>query len=345
MGEKSVPSGLQTRIEGTGFPEGVRSLSPKDLARVVDIDAQYSLRSRRGFFEKRLAAARRRPHKNIHVGYQSGNKLAGFLLAHLLDEEFGQRKPTAILDAIAIDHDVLDRGIGRLLLASAEHLLRDRGVSIIETQADWRSTLFVRFLAAAGFVLAPQAILEHDLSQPIPERLIAPRFQASPAAEANFSDPQEDDFYALSRDRIPCRSMRSEDLEAILRIARLIDGSDHAAYYRDKMDESLTQSGIRVSMVAELNGRVVGFVMASVDFGDFGRAEPAAVIDSIGIERECAHRGVGTALLSQLVANLGTLRSDTVRTVVAWDRSDLLGFFHASGFAPSQSLAFSRRIF
>ena len=46
-------------------------------------------------------------------------------------------------------------------------------------------------------------------------------------------------------------------------------------------------------------------------------------------------------LLSQLLANLASLRVDTVRTEVQWDAFELNGFLAACGFKPSQRLAFS----
>ena len=57
-----------------------------------------------------------------------------------------------------------------------------------------------------------------------------------------------------------------------------------------------------------------------------------------------AHRGVGRALVSQLLLNLAALRIERVETVVAPGDRDLARFFHAAGFAPSQRLAFVHRL-
>lgn len=162
--------------------------------------------------------------------------------------------------------------------------------------------------------------------------------------ELDYSDPRGDDFTALSRDRVPVRSMRPEDLPALVAIDRRITGRDRTPYYEGKLAEAMEESGVRVSLVAELDGRPVGFVMARVDFGEFGRAAPEAVLDTIGVDPSYGHREVGTALISQLLANLGTLRVDRVRTEVAWNDFGLLGFLARCGFQPSQRLAFRRRI-
>jgi ribosomal protein S18 acetylase RimI-like enzyme len=158
--------------------------------------------------------------------------------------------------------------------------------------------------------------------------------------ELDFSDPIGDDFHALSRDTIPVRSLRVEDLPAIIGIDRRITGRDRSAYYQRKLAEVLNETGVRVSLVAEQDERPVGFMMARVDFGEFGMTEPAAVIDTIGIDPAYRHRNIGSALMSQLLANLATLRVDHVRTEVAWDSFGLLSFLERRGFKPSQRLSF-----
>ena len=92
------------------------------------------------------------------------------------------------------------------------------------------------------------------------------------------------------------------------------------------------------------DGRPAGFVMARVDFGEFGHTEPAAVIDTIGVDPGHARLGIGRALLSQLLANLESLHVDTVRTVVTWDSFALLDFLADCGFAPGQHLVLTRTI-
>ena len=84
--------------------------------------------------------------------------------------------------------------------------------------------------------------------------------------------------------------------------------------------------------------------MASVDFGDFGRTEPAAVLDTIGVDPGFTGAGVGTALLSQLFVNLEALRVERVATVVERDNFALLEFFYRAGFGPSQRLGFAKRL-
>ena len=170
----------------------------------------------------------------------------------------------------------------------------------------------------------------------IPERVGDPQ-------EIDYSAPAAD-FGPLARDRIPVRSMKEEDLKILSAIDRRITGRDRAHYLERKLGEALHESDVRVSLVAELDGQPVGFIMARVDLGDFGRLESAAVLDTIGVDPEFHGRGIGRALLTQLLVNLSSLRVDKIRTEVDWEDRDLMGFLARCGFRPSTRLSFAYRL-
>ena len=65
-----------------------------------------------------------------------------------------------------------------------------------------------------------------------------------------------------------------------------------------------------MSMVAEIDNTPAGFVMARVDYGEFGQAETEAVLDTIGVDREFVGQNVGSVLVSQLLRQLANLGSN-----------------------------------
>jgi len=162
------------------------------------------------------------------------------------------------------------------------------------------------------------------------------------AAEINYSGTPAADFGPLARDRVPVRSLAANDLRSLVAIDRRITGRDRSAYFERIVTDALTESDVRVSLVAEIDNVPVGFIMARVDVGEFGRVETTAVIDTIGVNPDHRNMGVGQALMSQLLINLGTLRVEKIRTEVDWQEHNLLAYLDHCGFRPSQQLSFER---
>ena len=174
-------------------------------------------------------------------------------------------------------------------------------------------------------------------------RLTLPQ-RAGEAAEINYGRPAAPDFGPLARDRIPVRTMNEGDLPALITIDCRITGRNRSAYFERKLAEARQESDVRVSLVAERDGAPVGFIMARVDLGEFGRVEPTAVLDTIGVDPDYRDWGIGRALISQLLVNLMTLRVEQIRTEIDWRDRDLLGFLDHCGFRPAQQVCLEHAV-
>lgn len=144
----------------------VRPLNGGDLDRVIAIDKAITGRSRRGFYEKRFAAMRRDPRPFVALGAVAGGAVQGFILAHILDGEFGGTRPVAMLDALGVMPDARGAGLGHALMEGLDATLRAQGVPELRSQASWTDHGLVRLFAAAGFALAPRYILERPTHRP-----------------------------------------------------------------------------------------------------------------------------------------------------------------------------------
>ena len=316
----------------------LRSLRAEDLDRVAGIEGRIAGYPRRGFLEKRFDAAFAAPDAFITCAASRDGELVGYAIARVQEGEFGSPDAVAVLDVIGSEPDAQGKGIGKTVLAEMERRMKERGIVTLRTRVDWGSPAMIRFFSSTGFLLAPVHILERDTS-PLREKVGSVMPEARSRLRAGG-----DDQATLSRDRVPVRSLKEDDLAAVVRIDRKLTGRDLSAYYAAKLREMLTESGIRVSLVAEEDGFVVGFVMARVDFGEFGAVDRAAVLDTIGVHPGFAGSGIGHALLSQLFLNLATLQVETVLTQVSPANIDLQRFLYSCGFHPSQRLMLSKTV-
>jgi len=145
-------------------------------------------------------------------------------------------------------------------------------------------------------------------------------------------------------DHVTVRRLESRDLEAVLKIDAQHSKRSRRGYYERKFAEATRESGVTISLAAELDGRLAGFLIGRLYYGEFGMPEPVAIVDSIGVDAEQAHRHVGSALFAQLETNLRGLRVTTVRTEVEWSDFGLLGFLKSRGFAPVPVLTLEKRL-
>lgn len=320
----------------------IKPLTPADLNQVINIDKATGGVSRRGYFEKRLEAATNRPSDYVFVGLHSDGELAGFSFAKLVSGAFGQKGMTASLDSIGVDPSYRSKGYGGQLLAAVEDILRAKGVTVLTSQIDWSQKAIPGFFAHAEFSMAPRIVLTRNTDEIAIS--LKDREDGIEPDGPDYSSPNGDDENALSRESVLVRTMRESDLAKIITIDKEIGGEDRSAYFARKQHESLHQSGVQVSLVAEQNGFVTGFIMARVDFGEFGRTSSEAVMDTLGVDAGFQGQGIGKALMAKLMANLHALQVDTVRTEVEWNDTVLIDYFNRTGFEPAQRIVLSKNL-
>ena len=140
------------------------------------------------------------------------------------------------------------------------------------------------------------------------------------------------------------RIMKPEDLDAVVKIDAMSSGRSRPEYFKLMLERSVNQAGMQISLAAEVEGRVVGFAIGSLYYGQFGIMEPSASIEAICVAPDARRQGVAQALMRQLRTNLGALGVSTIRTDVSWCDFDLLAFFEREGFAPAARLCLEKRL-
>jgi ribosomal protein S18 acetylase RimI-like enzyme len=148
----------------------------------------------------------------------------------------------------------------------------------------------------------------------------------------------------LDDDRgVTVRTLNRADLDRLVRMDHAWSGRNRAKFLEGKLGRAL-DADVQVSLGAVVDGTLVGAVLGTVHYGEFGLAEPVAVLDTLLVDPASTRRGIGRAMLDQLLKNLAALRIERVRTEVAWDEQELIGFLAKEGFAPSGRLVLERTL-
>ena len=127
------------------------------------------------------------------------------------------------------------------------------------------------------------------------------------------------------------RKMTSKDLDAIVAIDTQILGKSRWDYWLMKM--SLAEQRLPMaSLVAEADGKVVGFILGDASGYEYDVPENIGWIDTIGVDPAYQKQGIARMLMSEMIANLKKVGVDTVYTMVNWRDWNLLKFFDAFGY-------------
>jgi len=127
------------------------------------------------------------------------------------------------------------------------------------------------------------------------------------------------------------RPLRVEDLEAIVAIDGKIFGEKRRDYWEKKL-RTMGDKASEVSLVAEVQGEVLGFILGDISGWEFGVPDTIGWIDTIGVDPAHQKKGLATALAQELFQRLKAIGVRTIYTLVSWNDWDLLQFFHAMGF-------------
>ncbi|MBE8539332.1 GNAT family N-acetyltransferase [Geoglobus acetivorans] len=135
------------------------------------------------------------------------------------------------------------------------------------------------------------------------------------------------------------RPMRKDDFDDVVRIDSQYTGERREEYFKRLFDEVLnSEYGVVISLAAEYDGRVVGFVAGSVFSGEFGIPESVAYLTTIGVDKEFSGKGIGRELFDQFVTNARAIGVKKIYTMVDWGDKMLFDFFRNSGFRPSSTM-------
>ena len=137
----------------------------------------------------------------------------------------------------------------------------------------------------------------------------------------------EEDFLA----KMSIRPLTFGDLDAIVEIDRKVLGKVRQDFWRKKIE--LPNARYPFSgLVAELEGKVIGFILGETSGWEFGIPETVGWISTIGVDPDYQHKGVARKLSQEFIENLKAIGVSVVYTLVNWSDWDLLKFFRAMGF-------------
>jgi ribosomal protein S18 acetylase RimI-like enzyme len=144
--------------------------------------------------------------------------------------------------------------------------------------------------------------------------------------------------------RINVRLMKAEDFDAVVGIDEKVLQTSRPEYYKMKFEKLFkSRDYLPTSLVAEgEDGAVLGFVMGVLYMGEYGIFQEEATLDTIGVDPDHQHKGIGKLLIDEFIDHLKRLGVQKINTLVDWNDASLIHFFSSNQFSPSKSINLER---
>ncbi len=134
-----------------------------------------------------------------------------------------------------------------------------------------------------------------------------------------------------SSDSPVIRAMVPSDLDRVIEIDIKVLGKPRPEYWEMKLDLVKKRSQISF-IVAESDGKVIGFIIGGASRWEYGVPENIGWIDTIGVDPAFQRKGIAKILFTEMTDNLKKVGVDTIITFVNRRDPNLLNFFNSLGF-------------
>jgi len=126
------------------------------------------------------------------------------------------------------------------------------------------------------------------------------------------------------------RRLKIEDAEEITRIYAAITRKPVSPDFQRVVENNARRED-GACFVAEMNGRVIGFMLSTILTAGFGMAK-SAWIATLGVNPDHMGQGIGAGLAEEIFAFYRSHGIENLYTAVRWDSTDMLSFFKTLGF-------------
>ncbi len=144
-------------------------------------------------------------------------------------------------------------------------------------------------------------------------------------------------------EQVKLRAMKPEDLDAIVEIDKAVLGSPRPEHWENMISAVESRTGI-VPLIAELEEKVVGFIIGEASGWEYGVPEEVGWIHTLGVNPEYQGKGIGATMLREMLTNMKKVGVSVVYTMVNWKDAGMLRFFDRMDFDRGDMLNLQKKL-
>ena len=143
---------------------------------------------------------------------------------------------------------------------------------------------------------------------------------------------------------ISVRNLEKRDLPAIVNLEERQTGIARSEYWEKRIEISEAIRPHWASLVAEIDNRVVGFVLGRAGEFEFGLPGTIAWIEIIGVDPAYRRQGIAQELVGQFAESAEDHGIKTIFTLVSNSQAEMQQFFSRLGFVHGKMLHYQKEL-
>ena len=147
----------------------------------------------------------------------------------------------------------------------------------------------------------------------------------------------------LVEDTVNIREITLNDEKAIQNIRKAISEDDGEVNFEKIIGKQLSEDSDKSSLVAEIDGVVVGYMISTSLYAGFG-IKKSAWIMAIGVHPDFMGQGIGLKLARKICEIYKNKGVKNIYSSVLWDSTDVLSFFKKLGFERSEFINLKKKL-
>ncbi|MCP3873291.1 MAG: GNAT family N-acetyltransferase [Desulfobacteraceae bacterium] len=144
-------------------------------------------------------------------------------------------------------------------------------------------------------------------------------------------------------DKVNIREITLKDAAAIQAIRKAISEDDAEADLAKLIEQQVAEGSDESSLVAIINGHVVGYMISTTLNAGFG-IKKSAWIMAIGVHPDYMGQGIGLNLAREICDIYKNKGVKFIYSSVLWDSTDVLSFFKKLGFERSDFINLKKKL-
>ena len=140
------------------------------------------------------------------------------------------------------------------------------------------------------------------------------------------------------------RNLEKRDIAAIVDMEERQTGVARASFWEKRIEISEAIRPHWASLVAEIDNRVVGFLLGRSGELEFGLPGTVAWIEMIGVDPVFRHQGVARALIEKFSESAEDHGIRTIFTLITSNQTEMQQFFSRLGFIHGKMLHYQKEL-